>query len=204
MVERISALEGHLVAGVSGIETENSPGVTLTRLDNLVLSQMATWPDCLEPAATVLLELTGVDRVPGFGCSVTVGSVAVLRIAPLICWVVGSELPAVDPSVGATLDLSHSRTRIRLSGPDSMSLLNRFLPLDLRESAFPVGSVASSTLHHVGVTLWRSVCGYELFIPRGFSLSCWEVLFDTARQFGVKVCQLSLPGASEDEDVLPD
>jgi len=42
-------------------------------------------------------------------------------------------------------------------------------------------------MHHVGVTLWRSTTGYELFIPRGFALSSWEILFDSALQFGVEV-----------------
>ena len=59
--------------------------------------------------------------------------------------------------------------------------------LDLRDEAFPVGSVASSVIHHVGVTLWRSAEGYELFIPRGFALTLWEGFLESAEQFGVEV-----------------
>jgi len=50
-----------------------------------------------------------------------------------------------------------------------------------------VGSVASSVTHHVGVTLWRSQDGYELFIPRGFALSLWEGFVESAQQFGVEI-----------------
>jgi heterotetrameric sarcosine oxidase gamma subunit len=65
--------------------------------------------------------------------------------------------------------------------------LNRHLPVDLRDGACPVGSVVSTALHHVAVALWRSEHGFELFLPRGFALSCWEVLLETAEQFGVEV-----------------
>lgn len=68
-----------------------------------------------------------------------------------------------------------------------MELLNRHLPLDLREGAFPLGSVASTAFHHVGITVWRSEAGYELFLPRGFAVSLWELLRESAEQFGVEV-----------------
>ena len=64
---------------------------------------------------------------------------------------------------------------------------NRHLPLDLRPASFPVGSVASTAFHHVGVTLWRSDDGFELFLPRGFALSLWEMLLESAAQFGGEV-----------------
>jgi sarcosine oxidase gamma subunit len=47
--------------------------------------------------------------------------------------------------------------------------------------------VAATAFHHVGVTLWRSEAGYELFLPRGFALSLWELLYESAQQFGVEV-----------------
>ncbi|HJP09731.1 MAG TPA: hypothetical protein QGF27_06900, partial [Arenicellales bacterium] len=59
--------------------------------------------------------------------------------------------------------------------------------LDLRDAFCPVGSVASTALHHVGITLWRSEDGFELFVPRGFALSTWEILIETAAQFGAEV-----------------
>ena len=66
-------------------------------------------------------------------------------------------------------------------------LLNRHLPLDLGDAACPVGAVASSGFHHVGVTLWRSTAGFELFLPRGFAASLWEMLSESAAQFGAEV-----------------
>ncbi|MGR3913232.1 MAG: sarcosine oxidase subunit gamma, partial [Gammaproteobacteria bacterium] len=99
------------------------------------------------------------------------------------------DAPALAPEHGAILDLSHSRTHLRIGGVQAATLLNRHLPLDLREASFKQGAVASSALHHAGVTLWRSARGYELFIPRGFALSLWEILLESAAQFGAEITQ---------------
>ena len=74
-----------------------------------------------------------------------------------------------------------------ISGPEASVCLNRLLPIDLREDRFVVNQVASGGIHHVGVTLWRNESGYELFIPRGFAQSLWEILIETAEQFGLEI-----------------
>ena len=53
---------------------------------------------------------------------------------------------------------------------------------------FPIASSASSSIHHVSVKLLNiSNNNYFLFIPRGFGLSIWEVLLETAKQFGYEI-----------------
>ena len=54
-------------------------------------------------------------------------------------------------------------------------------------NSFPINSVASSAIHHVSIKIWRTDQGYRLFIPRGFALSIWEILLETASQFGYEV-----------------
>jgi heterotetrameric sarcosine oxidase gamma subunit len=187
MADRVSALDGHYEPGLYGPESEQGPGVILQQVPNLSLCQVAAWPDTLVEAGACVRQAAGVDRIPGPGRAVVADQAAVLRIEPLKCWLIGVTTPTIDPQTGVSLDLSHSRTRIRISGREAVAFLNRFLPLDLRQGTFAEGSVASSALHHVGVTLWRSSDGYELFIPRGFALSCWEVVLESARQFYVEV-----------------
>ena len=99
----------------------------------------------------------------------------------------GSDIPLLSTEDGTTLDLSHSFTQIEISGLKSIEFLNRFLPLDLREKSFPVNTVASSAVHHVSVKLWRSKETYNLFIPRGFALSLWELFLESASQFGYEI-----------------
>ncbi len=185
MANRVSALEGHYRKGKFG--NPDGTGVTIELLPDLTLHQIAAWPETVSETGKLAALSAGVDAAPGPGQSVTSENSALLRIEPLKWWQIGREAPELLPDQGTTVDLSHSRTRLRLAGTDAAALLNRLLPLDLRESSFPEGTVASSAMHHVGVTLWRAPGGYELFIPRGFALSIWQVLFESSHQFGVEV-----------------
>mgnify|MGYP005643036189 CR=1 FL=1 len=110
-----------------------------------------------------------------------------LRVEALKWWLLGVEPSPLDAETGVTLDISHSRTRVLVSGPEAPACLNRLLPIDLRQDRFVVNQVASGGIHHVGVTLWRSKTGYELFLPRGFAESLWELLIETAEQFGLEI-----------------
>ena len=185
MVDRVSALAGHNLPGHRG--DWDKTGVILREPKNLLLHQVAAWSDSIDDVGKTLATIIGAEAVAGPGSAVTGGKGSMLRIEPMKWWLVGIAAPQFDAEQAATLDLSHSRTRLCIAGDDAAEFLNRHLPLDLREASFPIGSVASSAIHHVGVTLWRSANGYELFIPRGFALSLWEGLTESAEQFGVEV-----------------
>lgn len=177
---RVSALAAHYSP-----VTNASAGVTLTEVPDLSLWQLAAWPDTLQSLSKSVAAELGTDGVPGFGQALTNGAVSMLRIEPLKFWVIGA--PLSERQEGAVLDLSHSRTHIRISGEKATTVLNSYLPLDLRSNSFAVGSVASTAFHHVGVTLWRSEQGYELFIPRGFAVSLWELLIEAAEQYQLAI-----------------
>lgn len=188
MDSRQSALAGHYHQGKFGILTNgDSAGVQLHEVKGLSLYQVAVWASSIDAVGAQLADVVGCKHAPGPCRAVTAGEAAALRIEPLKWWLYGVQAPAVDAQQGAVLDISHSRAHVRVSGPEAASLLNRLLPLDLREKSFPVGSVASTMIHHVGVTLWLSDRGYELFIPRGFALWLWEGIVETATQFGVEI-----------------
>lgn len=185
MAKRASALAAHYPIGKHGASGE--PGVTLEEIRDLEMHQIAAWPDTIDQVAAIAADTVGAASAPG-PLSAEVGSSGVLmRIEPLKWWAYGAEPPTVDPALGNTLDVSHSRTHVRVTGPDAAEFLNRHYPLDLRDASFPVGSVASSVTHHVGCTLWRSEHGYELFIPRGFAMTLWEGFVESAGQFGLEV-----------------
>ncbi len=185
MVDRVTALSGHKQPGFQG-DPERT-GLVLREVPDLVLHQVAVWPESIDEVGSGLAKLIGAEAAAG-PCSATTGANgAMLRIDPMKWWLVGIEAPDFDADKAVTLDLSHSRTRLCVSGDDAAEFLNRHFPLDLREASFPVGSVASSATHHVGVTIWRSPEGYEMFIPRGFALSLWEGFVESAQQFGVEI-----------------
>ena len=186
MVNRETALSAQYQTGHFGLA--DVTGVTLSEVKNLKLMQVAAWPDTVSSIGAKLATVAGCSDAPAPGRNTRGSNGILVRIEPLKWWLLGSnELPDISSVEGATLDVSHSRTCVRIEGSNATDLLNRFLPIDLREHAFSDGAVASTAFHHVGVTLIRSGTAYELFIPRGFALSLWEMLIDSAEQFGLEV-----------------
>ena len=186
MAERVSALSGHYQKGHFGKEGE--AGVTLSEISGLVLHQLSAWPDTLDRVSIKVAQACAVDKAPGPGRAAVGSHGVLLRIEPLKWWCYGGEfLPALVAEEGTTLDLSHSRTHLRVRGRAAQACLNRLVSLDLRPNSCPLDSVMSTALHHVGITIWHSSDGFELFVPRGFALSLWEVLTDTAAQFGAEI-----------------
>jgi len=157
------------------------------------LIQVSAWPQTQERVATQLADSLGVDRAPGPGRAVTTSGATIMRIHPLSWWLLDADGPSLDPAqwmtaeLGTFLDLGHSRARVALSGPDSSTLLNRFLAIDLRPSVFPIGAVATGAFHHVSVLLHRREQDFHLYMPRGFAVSLFELLAETAAQFGSQV-----------------
>ncbi len=197
---RVSALASEYKTGKFGIlKSDGTAGVVLSDIANLSLWQIAAWQTSIKSVEAALIKATAIPSAPA-PCTAQLGNQAsVLRIEPMKWWVIATtpaNLPPklaslaplqLKPQHGATLDLSHSRTHIRISGANAADFLNRFLPLDFREQSFPENAVASSAIHHIGVTLWRSTQGFELFIPRGFALSLWQMFIEVAAQFGGEV-----------------
>ena len=181
MAKRISALEAVYEVGRFGAHLDK-PQVEFQLHRDSSIIQVAAWPNTWRD----VLEKLEID--PDLA-NQAVGNAqsAALRVEPLKLWLINWQAVELSSELAHSLDLSHSRTRLSISGPRAASLLNRFIPIDLRESQFPVNAIASSAMHHVGVTLWRTDSSYQLFIPRGFAQSIYELLFESALQFGVQV-----------------
>jgi heterotetrameric sarcosine oxidase gamma subunit len=177
MANRCSALAAYYPTGLHGRPGE--PGVKLQEIPGLNLWQIAGWPD------TITEGMNSNRLSPGRALAGPKG--VAFQVEPLKFWLLAEAPPVFNQTDGVVLDLSHSRTQIRVSGPEAQTCLSRLLPLDLRDHSFPQNAVASSGIHHVGITLWRSELGFELFIPRGFARSIWELLLETAEQFGSEV-----------------
>ena len=185
MAKRQSALAANYHRGLHGRPGE--PGVRLQEVPDLNLYQMSAWPETLEAVGTTVAQAIGSSQAPRPGEVICGEKGSALRVEALKWWLLDVEPSPLDAETGVTLDISHSRTRILVSGPEASACLNRLLPTDLRQDRFVVNQVASGGIHHVGITLWRSEAGYELFIPRGFAESLWELLIETAEQFGLEI-----------------
>jgi sarcosine oxidase subunit gamma len=190
MVERVSALAGHTAPMHFGLIGPEGPGVRLSerRLGSIWL--IAGWPDRLPQAGAAAARAAGVAAAPGPGASASGAGGTLMRVEPLKWLLIGEHeipRPALEPADGTLLELSHARTVIHVSGPRAAELMARMVPLDLRPAKFPEGSVAASVLHHVGVTVLARGGGFDLLVPRSFGLAVWEMLVESAAQFGAEI-----------------
>lgn len=190
MADVVSALGQHLTAGRSG-----APGpalVTCAEVREFCLFQLAAWPETISAIDAIGAKMLGVSTAPDPGMAASGNAGTLLRVEPLKWWLAAEKTagfapPAIPPEEGSFLDLSHSRAWLKVGGDKADVLLNHFLPIDLRSDAFKADSVASTAFHHAGITLWRGDRDFNLLLPRSFAVSLWELLRESAMQYGLEV-----------------
>lgn len=95
---------------------------------------------------------------------------------------------AIGPEVGAVLDLSQARCRIRVSGERCLDVLGKLFALDLRPQAFPVGESRLSGHHHVSCLLHRlEPAVFDAIVFSTYALDQLETFADAALEYGVAV-----------------
>ena len=186
----ISALENQLVPGHFG--ANDKTGVIVTEVSDFSLLQIAAWPESITQVAGLAASSIAKEDAPGPGQSIRAEAGELLRIEPLKWWHVEKKREKIshlklNPEQGSVLDISHSRTWLVIKGDKAAALLNHFLPIDLRPANLPNGSVISTAFHHVGVTLYYQDEEFNLFLPRSFALSLWEMLYESSLQYGLEV-----------------
>lgn len=188
MANSMSPLYGIRKTGHFGVA--GPAGVTLSEISGFGLVQFAAWGATLAQTGAAAASAAGCATAPIPGQSRFGAETVLLRVEPLKWWMLSPPgaahvTPNLAPDLGAVLDMQDARCWLRVGGARAETLLNQFLPLNLRSSAFAVGAVASTAFHHVGVTLWRDEDHFNLLIPRSSARSLWELLSDSAQQYGL-------------------
>jgi methylglutamate dehydrogenase subunit D len=160
-----------------------APGLSLRSCGRLV--QYHAWPETYAGLAARIAAQCGAAAAPAPGKAVHGPGGSLLRIHPQRLWLLSERSdaagsPAVEPQLGAALDLSHARAIIRVADEPAEALLSRFIALDLRPQRFAIDDVATTPLHRVSVVLWRRVGGIDILAPRSFARSLWDLLAEAA------------------------
>ena len=194
MTDLQSALSAYHRKGRYG--ATGDAGVILGEVRVKTVLQFAAWPETMskmgkQASKAAGVKSAGVKSMPGISRLIRSGDINLLRVEPLKWWLVTPQalmdMPEVDAETGAVLDLSHARTWITIKGSAAENLLSNFLPIDWRQGHFGDDQVASSAMHHVGVTVWRGEDGFNMLVPRSFAGSIWQLLEDSAHQYGLTV-----------------
>lgn len=173
------------------------PGVVIEEIKDFQLLQIDLWPEHREAVIEALGAL-GVS-LPSNPCEATTCDAGrVLWIGPDRYWLVAdsdSDVPQklleayASADQACCIDLSHSRTRLRLSGVEVRAWLAKGLPIDLHDRDFPENKVISSAIDHVGVTLDRVAddAVFELYVFRGFAVALMDYFKATSAEFGAEL-----------------
>ena len=174
---------------VGKYSSSKKQSLTFKELKSLEILQITCWPGKIDEINNLLIKKLKIKHIPGFNKGIVFENKSLWRMEPLKWWLFNKEIE-VSEQIATILDMSHAFTGIEIKGDNSSLFLNRHLPIDLRARNFPDLSSASTAMHHVSVKLFkRSSNNYCLYIPRGFALSIWEILLETADQFGYEVLE---------------
>ena len=163
------------------------------------LMQIAGWPGSFEAAATRIMRGLGFSSIGDFRMARAVGANIAFRIAPerILLSLPDDDTwnrvaPSLNPSDTPSLDLSHARARIAISGACVRDLMARLLPIDLHEEAFARGQFVQTGLHSVPILLHRladqnDAAAYDLYCPYTWAVSVWEALIGSALPLGYEI-----------------
>lgn len=192
--------------------TDAEPGVTLRELVDWDLVQVAAWRGRAEALHEAVAEALGVRPPARPNQLAGAHGVEVLTVAPQRLWCLGpvgderlAALAAgVDEDTGCVTQLGHSHVRLRIAGPGARRLLAQEVAIDLAGPAFPTGSIARTSFHHVPVLLQSTDADadtFDLYVPRTFAASTWAYLLDLARAHGYEILNRCSPAeAGEGRD----
>ena len=163
----------------------------------LPLVRASTAVRALPPATRYVLRggsdvTAAAESVLGFGipataCRATLeGDRAALWLGPDEWLLMAPEPPpsgfaaalagALEQLPHSLVDVSHRQSALAVSGPWAATLLAAGCPLDLDESAFPVGMCTRTVLAKAEVVLWRTE-------PQVFRLEVWRSFVAYVSQF---------------------
>lgn len=157
-----------------------------------------------EPVATVASRkgaiAATIDRLAArFGLApqdrpvaVLAEGVAVVGVGPGRWTLVGAAIADAEATLGpalegvaAVIDQSGGQVVFDLTGPAVEEVMASLVAIDLDPSVFPVGAAATTTVAHVGVTLWRTGEGFVFLVGRSFAVAFERAVVASAERLGV-------------------
>ncbi|PZU91287.1 MAG: sarcosine oxidase subunit gamma [Chelatococcus sp.] len=103
-----------------------------------------------------------------------------------------SDLLAALSPHAAVADQSEARAALTLSGPRIRDALAKGCMVDLHPRAFPIGTVALTSIAYIGVHLWRAEDGpdgpvFEIMVARSMAGSFWSWFSASVAEYGCAV-----------------
>lgn len=183
-IERISALDSYFT---NRPETEISTEIYFHLIKDTKITQIAIWPETISEFQNYIntQKITGDFLHPSTVCQIE--DARFVRVEPLKWWLLNDKndvFQSLSEDIAVRLDLSHSFVQLKISGKKACSILSHHIPVDMRDAPFPINKLITTSLHHVGIKLWRAQDCWYIFMPRSFSESLWQLICKTAERYG--------------------
>lgn len=193
MLESRSALANHLKPGRFGAGTDI--GVTLSEVRGRHIFQAAGWPETFPSISKRLAETAGTTVPGAFRLASVADTVTAIWIGAERLWFTTEDAgllarlaASVDDEEAVLLDLSQSRTIIRVAGSTARAVLAKGVAIDLHADAFPVQAVAQTMVEHAGTLVHRvGPEAFEIYVPRSYAAAIWHSLTVSSAEFGYQV-----------------
>lgn len=198
MLDTQSAIASTYIAGRLGPEN-GVTGVTVRERKSRNLIQLSGSRENFSSVCNALSAMLGCDVPADLKRATSSADRVVFRVGPERLWIsepLDAEerlsLDAASLGEGAIItEIGHSRTVLRIRGPEADTLLSRGLPVDLSAGIFPVNSVAQSAIHHIPVLIHRveiaSDTVFDAYVPRDLAMTFWEWLTEAAAPLGCEI-----------------
>jgi len=196
-----SALEDLVKPGVFGAQCERCPSVSIAERPSLTIVQISARASDKRKGSPALKKVVGIAPPPKTGeTRIAPDSTTVHCIGP-DRWVVVSETAkpadlvsalreALSKTTAAVVDLSSGRTVVSLWGPKAPSVMMAITPVDLHPSVADAPcNLHSFITEATGLVAVLSENGervFELHLPRSYAAHVWEMLTETAAQYGYR------------------
>lgn len=190
---RRSALAGVLEPGLLGRPDFRGPGITLAERHPLSLVEIdAASGEIADAMCEEVAGILGMLPPAEPGTAAGTGQPRILWTGPWRWLVVEPEsrdlAGLLEPAAGASRDLSHARTVLRLGGRDVRRLFMKGAPLDWHPSVFVPGCCAQTGMFHQSVLVdCREPEVFDLFVARGYARDFLERVIDAGAEYGVQV-----------------
>lgn len=145
---------------------------TLCEVDLGVVTSVAPFPGQANALAMALKPLS--LNFPAVNAFATLGDATFVWTGRNQAFLIGIDAPDLA-GIAAVTDQSGGWAALRLSGPQAAAALMRYVPMDLRETAFPVGSAARTPLYHMQMILMRTgVDAFTALVFRSMARTAWH------------------------------
>ena len=193
MLDRRSQLAERLKPGRYG--AGDTPGIFLSDVRGRAVVQAVGWPDSFDEISKRLAEAAGGTPPETFGIASVADTVTVLWVGAERLWFTADDLNLICRFDGCVtdeeamlLELSDSRTILRIKGSGARQVLTKGVAVDLHTSVFPVQAIAHTTVQHASVLLHRvGPEAFELYAPRSYAVNIWHWLTESSGEFGYEV-----------------